>query len=185
MKWKKLGKVISPLGGSWSKSYCWIPFADYQYDDVYRIYFATRNVENLSQIGWVEININQPTKILNSSEEPTLKLGLLGSFDDSAVMPSWITYADNKKYFWYIAWMQGKRVPYYASLGLAISSVKSPDEFTKYLGGPILSRNHIDPYMTASLVSLRLERGIGKCGIYRILSGNFKREILFQFLVIT
>jgi hypothetical protein len=160
MKWIKLGKIISPLTHlSWSKSHCWVPFADHQYNDVYRIYFATRNAENFSQVGWVEIDIFQPTKILNYSESPTIKLGALGTFDDSAVLPSWITYSDGKKYFWYIAWMQGKRVPYYASLGLAVSSKENPDEFVKYLGGPMLPRNDIDPYMTASACVLKVREG--------------------------
>ena len=160
MKWNKIGKIISPNQTlEWSQTHCWVPFADHQYDDVYRIYFATRNTENFSQVGWVEIDLNNPFTILNSSQVPSLSLGPLGSFDDSAVLPSWITYSDDKKYFWYIAWMQGKRVPYYASLGLAISSENNTNEYVKYLGGPILPRNNIDPYMTASACVLKIREG--------------------------
>ena len=160
MKWKKLGRIISPNKNlEWSQTHCWVPFADHRYGDVYRVYFATRNSQNYSQVGWAEIDIYSPSEVLRYSKEPALSLGPLGGFDDSAVLPSWITYADDKKYFWYIAWMQGKRVPYYASLGLAISSIDNKNEYVKYLRGPILPRNNIDPYMTASACVLKIRDG--------------------------
>ena len=150
MKWIKKGLIIRPRRDlDWMLTHAWVPFAERLTGDNYRIYFAGRNNLNLSQTGFVEIDINRPHEVLNFSKRPAFELGALGTFDDSAVIPSWIVNEGGEKYLYYIGWMQGKRVPYYASLGLAFS----PDggqTFQRHSRGPLLERNDIDPYMTAS-----------------------------------
>ncbi len=159
MRWIKKGVIVKATGKpDWMVNYAWVPFADRIDEDLYRIYFAGRNRQNMSQIGYVEIDINSPQEILAISKEPVLELGPLGTFDDSAVIPSWIVNHDNKKYMYYIGWMQGKRVPYYASLGLAISLDRGKT-FRKFSRAPLLTRNDIDPYMTAS-ACVRVENGL-------------------------
>lgn len=159
MKWIKKGLIVKPTGKfEWMVTHAWVPFADRIDGDFYRIYFAGRNSQNMSQIGYVEIDINKPKEILEISEEPILKLGPLGTFDDSAVIPSWIVNHEGKKYMYYIGWMQGKRVPYYASIGLAISLDRGRT-FRKFSNAPLLERNDVDPYMTAS-ACVQIENGL-------------------------
>ena len=159
MKWIKKGLVVKPRGNlDWMVTHTQLPFADRIGGDLHRIYFAGRNSQNMSQVGYVEIDIKDPQEILYITEKSVLELGPLGSFDDSAVMPSWIVNQEDKKYMYYIGWMQGKRVPYYASLGLAISS-DGGKTFKKKSKAPILERNNVDPYMTAS-ACVRIENGI-------------------------
>jgi len=150
MKWRKMGLIFEPKGQfDWMVTHAMLPFADTIDEDLYRIYFCGRNRQNMSQVGYIEININEPKEILYITEKPVLELGPLGSFDDSGVFPSWIVDYESKKYMFYIGWMQGKRVPYYASLGLALSQ-DGGKTFEKYSRAPILERNDIDPYGTAS-----------------------------------
>lgn len=159
MKWVKQGLMVKPTGKlDWMVTHAWVPCADRIGEDLYRIYFAGRNSQNMSQIGYVEININRPQEILGISKKPILELGPLGTFDDSAVIPSWIVDHGDRKYMYYIGWMQGKRVPYYASLGLAIS-LDGGKTFSKFSRAPLLTRNEVDPYMTAS-ACVRIEDGL-------------------------
>ena len=65
-------------------------------DDLYRIDFCGRNSKNQSLIGWVVIDLNDPQKIIESSDEPALGLGELGSFDDNGVTASWLVKNRNK-----------------------------------------------------------------------------------------
>jgi predicted GH43/DUF377 family glycosyl hydrolase len=127
-----------------------LPVADRIGGDVYRIYFASRNRDNMSQIGYVEVNMMDPTRILSVSESPIVELGELGTFDDSGVFPSAIVTTNGKKYLYYVGWMQGKRVPFYGMVGLAVSS-DGGKTFEKYSRAPLLPRNEVDPYMTLSL----------------------------------
>lgn len=151
MKWIKKGLIIGPIRNlDWMVTHAALPFAERIDADRYSIYFSGRNSQNMSQVGYVEVDITKPQDILYITEKPVLELGPLGSFDDSGVFPSWIVNHEGKKYLYYIGWMQGKRVPYYASTGLAISS-NGGKTFKKISKAPIIERNNVDPYMTLSL----------------------------------
>ena len=150
MKWQKKGLIISPDKKSeWMLTHAQLPCVDIIDKQNYRIYFASRNSENMSQIGYADLNISKPEKILKISKKPILELGDLGTFDDSGVYPSCIVNHDDKKFLYYIGWMQGKRVPYYAAVGLAISEDKGKT-FKKFSKGPLFERDNIDPFMTLS-----------------------------------
>jgi predicted GH43/DUF377 family glycosyl hydrolase len=125
-----------------------VPFAECVKGEIYRVYFAGRNKDNRSQIGYFEIDIKNPTNILYLSEAPILEIGEVGTFDDSGVMPSWIVNFQKRKYLYYIGWNQGVRVPFYSCIGLAISN--DGKTFRRYTKAPILERNVIDPYLMAS-----------------------------------
>jgi len=150
MKWVKKGLIFEPTGKfNWMVTHAAAPYAERIGEDHYRIYIYGRNSENKSQIGYLEININEPRKILHITENPVLGLGALGCFDDSGVMPSWVIDHENLKYLFYTGWTQGVTVPYYFYAGLAISR-DGGKHFERVSKAPILERNSVDPYLTAS-----------------------------------
>lgn len=149
-RWIKKGLIFKPEGRvDWIQSYAWVPIVDSLGDGYFRVYFSGRNKDNLSQPGAFTIHIDTPGDIIDFSSEPVLKLGPLGSFDDSGVIPCWILNHNDKKYMYYSGWMQGKRVPFYSALGVAVSE-DGGKRFTKSSIAPLLSRNDTDPYFTAS-----------------------------------
>lgn len=159
MKWVKKGLILEPTGEfGWMLTHAMLPFAERIGGDLYRIYFAGRNSQNMSQVGYVEIDIDKPQEILYITGKPVLELGPLETFDNSGVFPSWIVNHQGKKYMYYIGWMQGKRVTFYAFIGLAISQ-DGGKTFKKFSKAPLLDRNDVDPYMTAS-ACVRIENGI-------------------------
>jgi hypothetical protein len=91
------------------------------------------------------------------SEQPVITLGPLGAFDDSGVTTSWIVNHDNRKYQYYSGWSRGVSVPFYFFVGLAISE-DGGETYQRVSPSPILERNEIDPYLTAS-PCVRLEEG--------------------------
>lgn len=150
MKWQKKGLIVSPdIKSKWRITHAQLPCIDLIKDQKYRVYFAGRNSNNMSQTGFVEIDISKPEKIHKISKNPVLELGKLGSFDDSGVYPSCLVNHKGEKFLYYIGWMQGKRVPYYASVGLAISK-DGGKTFKKFSQGPLFERDSIDPFMTLS-----------------------------------
>ena len=121
MKWKKLGLIFEPktVNRDWMITHAMDPTVDHVKDDIYRIYFCGRN--NQSLIGFVEIDINNPTNILDAPENPVLGLGELGAFDDNGVTASWIVNYENKKYLYYIGWKPKSTTRLSLMTGLAIS----------------------------------------------------------------
>ncbi len=80
MKWSKLGHVYVPDGRlPWARSYAANPVAEHIEGDLFRIYFSTRDDENRSSIGWIEIDINEPARDLaRVADQPVLTPGRSG-----------------------------------------------------------------------------------------------------------
>lgn len=149
MKWRKLGRVFCPEGEfSWMISHAAVPVAEYLHDDEFIIYFASRDTTNRSHIGWVRIDLSNPTAILGISTQPVLSPGELGCFDDSGVMPTWIARTGESRYLYYIGWNLGVTVPFRNAIGLAVS--EGQREFSRFSKGPIIDRTASEPHFCAS-----------------------------------
>jgi hypothetical protein len=118
-----------------------------------RIYFASRDGENRSHVGWFEVMLDEPTRIVAISERPVLKPGPLGYFDDHGVYPSSIVRFNGRLYLYTIGWNPGVPSPlFYSSIGLALSE-DGGNTFTKVGSAPILARSDHDPCLvTAPMV---------------------------------
>lgn len=148
--WHKLGQIFEvSQNSSWMYSHASVPFAENIKEDIFRIYFSSRNIKNESSIGYIEIDINYPDNILFISEHPILSKGKVGTFDDSGTMGSCIVNIDEKKYLYYIGWNLGITVPFRNSIGLAISE-NNGKSFQRAFEGPIIDRTKSEPYFTAS-----------------------------------
>ena len=146
MKWEKLGLVYVPSGEQdWALTHAAVPIADQVSDDIFRIYFGARDINNSASVGYIEIDINRPHRILRESKLPVLSKGDLGTFDDSGVLPSWITTVNERKYLYYVGWNLGVTVPFRNFTGLAISD-DNGDSFKKFSRAPIMDRDDIDPF---------------------------------------
>jgi hypothetical protein len=148
--WHKEGLIFGPQGDRlWWVSHAAIPVVDRREGDLYRVYFSGRDAQGRVQIGYYEFDITVPHHILKISPEPVIGLGPLGAFDDNGVTSAWLVHHDGKQYQYYSGWTQGKTVPFYFYVGLAISS-DNGETFHKVSAAPILERNAVDPYLTAS-----------------------------------
>ncbi len=127
-----------------------LPVADRIDEDIYRVYFAARSAEQVSGIGYVEIDIRHPEKILAISKEPVLSPGPIGHFDQFGVFPGAIIDWQGKKFLYYIGWVRGYTAPlFYAAIGLAVSD-DNGRTFERYSPAPILSRDEHDPCLVTS-----------------------------------
>jgi hypothetical protein len=160
VRWKKRGLIFSPNGQyPWVITHGMLPVADKINDDLYRIYFSGRDISNRSRIGYIEININEPDKILYLSENPVLDLGKLGAFDDNGVSPTWIVDHDNKKYLYYFGWNKGSSVRAAEVSGLAISA-DGGKTFFRQSAAPVIDRTNAEPYTILVISCILIENGI-------------------------
>lgn len=148
-RWIKKGVIFAPHNNSdWLFSHAALPVVD-RIGDVYRVYFSSRDTYGRAQVGYFDIDLGAPEKLLRLSEQPVIGLGPLGAFDDSGITTSWIVNHGQKKYHYYSGWTAGLTVPFYFYIGLAISE-DGGETYRKVSPAPILERNEIDPYLTAS-----------------------------------
>jgi len=147
-RWTKKGLIFSVDGKhDWLYSHAALPVVD-QCGDRYRVYFSSRDQRGRAQVGFFETD-PAFAKVSRVSERPVISLGPLGAFDDNGVTTSWIVNHNDKKYHYYSGWSLGVSVPFYFFIGLAISE-DGGETYKRVSPSPILERNNIDPYLTAS-----------------------------------
>ncbi len=148
--WTKLGRIFEACGQShWMKTHTAVPFAQHINDNVFKIFFSSRGQDNASRIGWLAIDILNPSKVLDLSPVPIVQPNGLGCFDDDGTMGCQIIAIGNRLYLYYIGWNRSASVPFRNALGLAIS-VDNGRAFEKFSDGPILDRSIFDPCFVAS-----------------------------------
>jgi hypothetical protein len=148
MEWVKKGLIFCPAGKSdWMVTHASVPFADRIGEDIFRVYFCSRDRENRAQVGYFEIDITRPEEVAYLHDRPAIGLGPLGAYDDHGAISSWIVNVDGRKYCYYSGMTLGVTVPFYFYLGLAISE-DGGRTFCKLSDSPILDRSAVDPYLT-------------------------------------
>ncbi len=149
MKWNKLGLLFGGDSANWYATHAALPAPVLLGGDTYRVFFSGRDAKNRARIGYFDLLLDVDPKVLKVSQRPVLDLGTLGTFDDSGVTSSWITKQNGIYYCYYTGWALGKTVPFYFFIGVATSS-NLDSEFQRISPAPILERNTIDPFLTAS-----------------------------------
>ena len=110
-----------------------------------RLFVGFCDIDNIGRIGYIDVDPNNPKKILNVSPEPVLDIGQDGCFDDHGVVPISILKKDNQIFLYYIGFQEGVKVPYYMFCGLAISD-DNGNSFYRYSKSPVLDRINDEVY---------------------------------------
>lgn len=154
-RWEKRGTIFVPDGSiPWMRTHASLPLADQFEDGQLRVYFGGRDQANRSRIGWIDVDPDNPRRVLEVGREPVLDLGERGTFDDNGMMPSCIVTAGNCKYLYYIGWNPQVTVSYRLAIGLAVSE-DGGRTYRRYSTGPLLDRDRDEPFFNTAPCVLR------------------------------
>ena len=148
MTWHKIGQIFSPdknFDWMWSHAANPVPFILNEDKGIVRIFFTCRNKNNISHIGYVDIDFFNDFKILNLSDQPVISPGNIGLFDDSGTAMGCLILKENKFYLFYLGWNLKVTVPWLNTIGLGISDSIDGD-FKKVGMAPIMDRSNEDPF---------------------------------------
>jgi hypothetical protein len=146
MPWKRLGVVFVPEGTQpWARSHAALPAPAHVAGDIFRFFYSSRDAEKRSHVGWVDVELSEAPRIVETAREPALSPGTDGSFDDSGVGVGCITEADGGFALYYMGWNLGVRSPWRNAIGLA-QTPSLQGAFERFSAGPILDRSPEDPY---------------------------------------
>lgn len=144
--WRKVGCVFCPDNvHDWMRSHAANTFAEHVEGDLFRVYFSTRGENNRSSIGWVEIDLRDPLRVLGIAQTPVLGPGRIGTFDDSGASMACILRRGEARYLYYLGWNLGVTVPWRNSIGLAISPAPGAP-FVRWSEAPVMDRGPTDPF---------------------------------------
>lgn len=146
MKWRKLGQVFCAAGQHpWMNSHAANPFALPLEGNRLRVLFSCRDRAQRSAIGYVEVDMAEPTRVLDISAEPVLSPGDMGAFDDcGTTMGCVVGDEEGENWLYYLGWNLGHPAPWRNSIGLARLR-EGNRRGVRHSPAPVLDRGHHDP----------------------------------------
>ncbi len=147
MSWQKLGLVFKPkrdLG--WGVSHATAPTAIQLNSGEWRVFFANRDAENRSHVGWFDIDLDDPLKGVKSIDAPLLYPGPTGEFDGNGIYTTGVVRLSNDRIRLYnVGWNPGHKSPlFYAAIGAAESDDMG-ETIDWRCRAPIMDRSVYDP----------------------------------------
>lgn len=153
-RWNKLGRIFAPDGRyEWMHSHAQNPSV-LPFEDRLRVYFNCRPKKDssgnfTSYPTFVDLDIDDPRKVIHVHDRPLLSLGDLGTFDQFGVMAGSVLPVGNEIWLYYVGWSRCLGVPYHHALGLAVSK-DGGTTFSRFGTGPILTRSANEPFIQNS-----------------------------------
>jgi len=151
--WRKLGLLFQPEKRiPWMQEYAQVP-TTLVLDNRLRVYFSCRPQRGpdgayLSYSGYVDLDRDDPRKVLAVSPNPILELGKAGTFDQFGVMAGSVLPVGDEVWLYYCGWTRCVAVPYNWAIGLAISR-DGGRTFKRAGKGPVLGHCLSEPYLQA------------------------------------
>ncbi len=151
MNWIKKGLIYCPSGlHGFDVSHCHKPTPLILDDKTVRVYFGVRDSSVKSRTTFVDLDINDLSKVLYVHDKPTLDLGKIGTFDDSGNNVCSVVRFGELVYMYFIGWNPSTTVHTRNSIGMAISKDNGLT-FERPYDGSILDRNKDEPYYTGAV----------------------------------
>lgn len=140
LKWNKIGHVFAQDGTlPWAVDSALTPTPFVVRAGEIRVYAGFRDSEGISRIGYVDLDANDPQRVLRVSQSPVLDRGRDGCFDDNGVILGDVVQAGDKLRMYYVGFQLVKRAKFLAFSGAA-ESTDGGETFQRVSDAPILDR---------------------------------------------
>jgi hypothetical protein len=149
VEWTKRGLIFEPNAQApWVGTHAALPVG-IDLPDRLRVFLSSRDGSGRSHIGWIDLAADDTLTPIGRSDTAVLSPGDLGTFDDAGVTTSCVVRRGEELHLFYTGWSLGVSVPFYLNVGLAISD-DDGRSFRRVSRAPMLDRDDVDPYLTAS-----------------------------------
>lgn len=146
--WRRIGKLdLDRSRAPWALTHAALPVIEAAGDGIWNLFLSLRDDRGRARIGRTQLTVDPPA-LTPLEPDPILDLGPLGAFDDSGVVTSSLVTQGDSRYLFYTGWSLGVTVPFYLMAGVAVSEGNGP--FLRQSSAPLLDRNALDPFLTAS-----------------------------------
>ena len=158
MNWEKKGLIFGANNNNeWMNNSALQP-TPILIGDVIRVFVGFRDKNGVGRVGYVDVDANNPSKILKVCEKPCLDIGAPGQFDDNGVVPCAITKVDDKLYLFYAGYNVGYHVRMTIFSGLAVSHDMG-ESFERCTEVPIIDRIDGESLFRVVHTAIKLDEG--------------------------
>lgn len=141
MKWRKEGLIYVPDGSlPWARHYAFPATPLLMENDRLRLYLAFCDEDTVGRIGWVDVDPDNPSRVIGVSKTPVLDIGEPGMFDENGILPTCVLRLGDEIWMYYVGYQRGMKLPYFQFQGLAISR-DGGASFQRRLRVPVIDRS--------------------------------------------
>ena len=116
-----------------------------------------RDVENISRIGWIDLDPKDMRTVLNVSPQPIFDVGEPGCFDERGVSYPWLVDDGDGTMLYYVGWIAGGLTGFINTTGIA--AAKHGGRFERVTRAPLLERTATEPIGSGSVCVIRESDG--------------------------
>jgi hypothetical protein len=155
LAWHKQGLIFTPdTSKPWMRSHAAVPVPFQLQGSRYRVFFSSRDADNRSHVGFFDIDLADPSRIIAVSAEPILAPGPLGAGDGDGIYAESAIRDGEAIRLYTIGVTTGHTRPlFYATIGMA-TSVDGGRTFSKR-AAPIMTISEFDPCLVTAPFVLR------------------------------
>jgi hypothetical protein len=146
--WIKGGLIYTPTGKNGWDLHTFITPTPVLTGDVIRIYGGFRDDKGVSRISYVDVDANDPLKILFVPDKPCIDIGRPGTFDDNGMILGSIINVNDELWMYYVGFQLVQKVKFLAYSGLAVSRDEGKT-FQRFSDTPIFDRHKDELYIRA------------------------------------
>jgi hypothetical protein len=145
LRWRKRGRVYVPDGSlRWAQTHAFPPTPHLRPDGTLRLYVASCDAGMVGRVGYVDVDPDDPGRVLEVARKPVLDIGDPGMFDENGVVPTCVVPVGDRLFLYYVGFQLGVKVKYFQFQGLAIST-DGGETFERARRVPVLERSDAEP----------------------------------------
>lgn len=114
------------------------------------VFLGARDTVGITITTFIDLCIDNPSKILYVHSKPILDVGKIGAFVDSGASVSSVLRVGDYVYMYCIGGNPSATVHARNSIGLVVSKDNGLT-FQRFYDGSVLDRNHFEPYYTGAV----------------------------------
>lgn len=161
MKWSKGVRIVDVDDVSLSKHIkrLMVPVPYRLEADVIRLFITFCGDDNVGEIGFIDVDAENPSQVIRISDTPSLTAGALGAFDDNGVVTASVIPFRERLLLYYSGFQLATKVPYFIFSGIA-NSFDRGESFTRLKRVPILDRTNSEMFTRCAPVVEPFEGGL-------------------------
>lgn len=148
IEWHKKGLIYCPSGEGYFKTHAARSIPYRLNSNILRIFFSSRDYDDRMLPTFIDVEIANPSNVIQVSDYPLLELGQPGMFDDSGLTLGSLVDCGDRVLLYYTGWKRRRVVSFELAIGLIIWDRRN-NTFKKMFKGPILAQDKNHSLLTA------------------------------------
>lgn len=156
LRWQKRGRIFVPNGDGYLRSHAARPVPMKLNEKVIRVFFSSRDGDDRMLPTYIDVDIDDPSKVLRVNHDPLIHLGRPGTFDDSGVTLASMVEHNGGVYFYYTGWKR-RRINVSFELSIGLLRMNADGTLDRVFEGPLLAQDRHHPFLVAGPFVLRVD----------------------------